>query len=175
MGYWLRAHSGSRNNCLISTALEKGKKKNAILFLLFCYKVFVQWKLKLLNIVMDSVQGRSWKAEKRQDQRPLPVPPGCDVKLFCFSRANHASRNLKRFLSWKLDKFALFTHLLVGYNLENLYKHAVSIFFFCLSWHFTCKREKSVFSKASFLKNKNWLLEQDFVYKQRLPFVRKFR
>ena len=30
-------------------------------------------------------------------------------------------------------------------------------------WHF--KREKSVFWKASFLQNKNWLRVQDFVYK----------
>ena len=42
---------------------------------------------------------------------------------------------------------------LIGWNLENLYKHAVSIF--CrLSWHF--KWEKSVFWKVSFLQNKNW-------------------
>ena len=31
------------------------------------------------------------------------------------------------FLRWKLDKFTLFTHSLVGWNLENLYKHAVPI------------------------------------------------
>ena len=55
---------------------------------------------------------------------------GCDVKMFCFSRANHSSTNLKKFLSWKPDKFTLSPHSLVGWNLENLYKHAVSIFFF---------------------------------------------
>ena len=33
------------------------------------------------------------------------------------------------FLSWKLDKFTLFTHSLVGWNLENLYKRAVPSFF----------------------------------------------
>ena len=35
---------------------------------------------------------------------------GCGVKMFGFSRANHASTNLKKFSSSKLDKFALFTH-----------------------------------------------------------------
>ena len=35
---------------------------------------------------------------------------GCGVKLFGFSRANHASTNLKKFSSSKLDKFTLFTH-----------------------------------------------------------------
>ena len=37
--------------------------------------------------------------------------------------------NLKKFLRWKLDKFTLFTHSLIGWNLENVYKHAVSIVF----------------------------------------------
>ena len=76
---------------------------------------------------------------------------GCDVKMFCFSHADHASTNVKKFLSSKLDKFTLFTHSFVGWNLENLYKQAVSIFF-SLSWHF--KREKSVFWKPSFCKTR---------------------
>ena len=75
----------------------------------------------------------------------------CGVKLFGFSRANHASTNLKKFSSSKLDKFTLFTHSFVGWNLENRYKEGVSIFF-RLSWHF--KREKSVFWKASFCKTR---------------------
>ena len=29
---------------------------------------------------------------------------GCDVKMFCFSRANHVSTNLKKFFSSELDK-----------------------------------------------------------------------
>ena len=74
---------------------------------------------------------------------------GCGVKMFCFSCANHASTNLKKFSSSKLDKFTLFTYSFVGWNLENRYKESVSIFF-RLSGHF--KREKSVFWKASFCK-----------------------
>ena len=70
-----------------------------------------------------------------------------------------------------VDKFTLFTHFLVGWNLENLQKHAVSIFF-RLSWHF--KREKPVFWKASFLQNKDWLhvqvREQDFATGQNFSF-----
>ena len=54
---------------------------------------------------------------------------GCGVKMFCFSRANHASTNLKKFSSSKLDKFTLFTHSFVYWNLENRYKESVSIFF----------------------------------------------
>ena len=53
------------------------------------------------------------------------------------------------FLSWKLDKFNLFTHSLIGWNLENLYKHAVPIFSFDrLSWHF--KRENP-FLESTFI------------------------
>ena len=75
---------------------------------------------------------------------------GCGV-MFCFSRANHASTNLKKFSSSKLDKFTLFTHSFVGWNLENRYKESVSSFF-RLSWHF--KWEKSVFWKASSCKTR---------------------
>ena len=76
---------------------------------------------------------------------------GCGVKIFCFSRANYASTNLKRFSSSKFNKFTLFTHSFVCWNLKNSYKEGVSIFL-RLSWHF--KREKSVFWKASFCKTR---------------------
>ena len=33
----------------------KNVKKNAVLFKLFSYKVFVHWRLKLLNFLMDSI------------------------------------------------------------------------------------------------------------------------
>ena len=99
-----------------------------------------------------------WLAERRVCMRVCKH--GCGVKMFCFSRANHASTNLKKFSSSQLDKFTLFTHSFVGWNLGNRYKKSVSIFF-RLSWHF--KREKSVFWKAFFLQNKNWLRVQDFV------------
>ena len=90
-----------------------------------------------------------WLAERSVCMRVCKH--GCGVKLFGFSRANHAITNLKKFLSSKLDKFTLFTHSFVGWNLENRYKEGVSIFF-RLSWHF--KREKSVFWKASFCKTR---------------------
>ena len=49
--------------------------------------------------------------------------------LNVWNQDDHTSTNFKMFLSWKLDKFTLFTHSLVGWNLENLYKHAVPIYF----------------------------------------------
>ena len=92
-----------------------------------------------------------WLAKRRVYMRVCKH--GCDVKMFCILCANHASMNLNRFLSWKLDKSTLFTHSFVGWNLENLFKHTMSIFF-----HVNCyfEHEKSVFRKASFLQNKNW-------------------
>ena len=91
-----------------------------------------------------------WLAERSVCMRVCKH--GCGVKLFGFSCPNHASMNLKKFSSSKLNKFTLFTHSFVGWNLENRYKESVSIFFFCLSWHF--KREKSVFWKASLCKTR---------------------
>ena len=65
---------------------------------------------------------------------------GRNVKMFCFLHVNHTSTNLKTFLSWKPDKFILFTHSLISWNLK----------------------EKSIFWKASYLQNKSWLCLQDF-------------
>ena len=73
--------------------------------------------------------------------------------MFCFSRDNHASTNLKKFLIWKLDTFTLFTYSL-GKSSETC-----CVNFFRLSWrHF--KRENPYFWKASLLQNKNWLCVQ---------------
>ena len=74
---------------------------------------------------------------------------GCGVKLFGFLHANHASTNLKKFSSSKFDKFTLFTHSFVGWNMENRYKEGESIFL-RLSWHF--KQENLYFAKHLFAK-----------------------
>ena len=96
-----------------------------------------------------------WLAERSVCMRVCKH--GCSIKMLCFSRANHESTKLKKFSSLKLDKFTLFTHSFVGWDLKNRYKEGVSIFF-RLCWYF--KREKSVFSKASFLQIKDWLRVQ---------------
>ena len=67
---------------------------------------------------------------------------GCDVKMFCFSSANHASTNLKKFSSSKRVKLETW----------KIVTKKVCQFFFRLSGHF--KREKSVFWKASFWKTR---------------------
>ena len=53
----------------MSIAFKKCKK-NAVLFKLFWYKVFVHWKLKLLNFLMDSILILILRLSERT--RPLP-------------------------------------------------------------------------------------------------------
>ena len=108
----------------------------------YCLSQFTTSHFKITKMVRAL-----WLAERSVCMRVCKH--GCGVKLFIFSRANHTSTNLKKFSSSKLDKFTLFTHSFVGWNLENRYKEGVSIFF-RLSWHF--KREKSVFWKHFFAK-----------------------
>ena len=103
----------------------------------YCLSQFTTSHFKITKMVRAL-----WLAERSVCMRVCKH--GCGVKMFCFSRANHASTNLKTFSGWKLGKFTLFTHSFVGWNLENPYKEGVSIFF-RLSWHF--KRENSVFWK----------------------------
>ena len=85
--------------------------------------IYSHWREWLPVGVRDlkNVARSLWLAEWRV---PLRVcKHGYDVKIFCFSRTTyHAGTNWKTFLSWKLDKFTLFTYSFVGWNLENLYK-----------------------------------------------------
>ena len=47
---------------------------------------------------------------------------GCDVKMLCFSRANHASTNLKKVLSWKTSSRVCPTCLEFSQPLSCLYQ-----------------------------------------------------
>ena len=52
-----------------------------------------------LEAIITKIVGALWLVERRVCMRVCKH--GCDVKMFCFSRANHASTNLKKVLSWK--------------------------------------------------------------------------
>ena len=71
--------------------------------------------------------------------------------MFCFSRAGHASTNLKKVFKFKNS--TSFLYLPIPSSAES-WKIVTKkkCLFFCLSWHF--KREKSVFWKASFDKTR---------------------
>ena len=81
---------------------------------------------------------------------------------FAFRALITQARNLKMFPSSKPDKFTLFAHSFVGWNLENRYKEGVSIFF---SLKLTFEAGKVRILESIFLQNKNWLRVQDFVDK----------
>ena len=63
---------------------------------LSCHTAF--WKLEI-NYKITKIVRALWLAERRVCMRVCKH--GCDIKMFCFSRANHASTNLKKVLSWK--------------------------------------------------------------------------
>ena len=51
---------GGTTDHLLHLKPLKNVKKNAIFFKLFCYKIFVPWKLKLLNFLVDSILSWFW-------------------------------------------------------------------------------------------------------------------
>ena len=61
--------------------------------------------LVTISTIIAKIVRTLWLAERRVCMRVCKH--GCDVKMFCFSRANHVSTNLKKFLSSKLDKVTL--------------------------------------------------------------------
>ena len=87
-----------------------------------------------------------WLAERSVCMRVCKH--GCGV-MFCFSRANHASTNLKKVFKFKTRQiyfiYPFLRRLELGKSLQRK-----CVIFFRLSWHF--KREKSVIWKASFCK-----------------------
>ena len=97
---------------------------------------------------------------------------GCGVKMFSFSRANHASTNLKTFSSSKLDKVTLFIHSFVGWSLGNRYKESVSNFF-SLKLTFLARKVR-IFGKHLFAKleliTRARLREQDFATCKKFSF-----
>ena len=76
---------------------------------------------------------------------------GCDIRCFAFRALITQARIWKSFSDENSTSLLIFPHSFISWNLENLFKQAVSTFF-RLSWHF--KREKSVFWKASFCKTR---------------------
>ena len=119
-----------------------------------------RWKVVILRQIIyykiTQIVRALWLAERRVYMRVCKH--GCDVKMFCFSRANHASTNLRKISNWKISRQVYFIYpflrrLKLGKSLDRC-----CVNFFHLSWHF--KREKLVFWKAPFLQNKDWLRVQ---------------
>ena len=84
-----------------------------------CRQVLKCVQYRKSNYKITKIVRVLWLAERSVCMRVCKH--GFDVKMFCFSRTNHANTNLKTFSSSKLDKITLFTHSFVGWNLENRY------------------------------------------------------
>ena len=85
----------------------------------------------------------------------------CDVKMFCFSGANHQSTNLKKVLSWKTRQVYFiypFPRLL---KLEESLETCSVNFFF--AWADILSKKKPHFGKQFFCKTK-----ADYAYKFRV-------
>ena len=123
---------------------------------LSCHTAF--WKLEI-NYKITKIVRALWLAERRVCIRVCKH--GCDIKMFCFWCANHASTNLKKVLSWKPWK-VYFIHpfprrLKLGKSLERCCVIFFFFFFFRLSWHF--KRKQGLITLTSFV---SFVYMQDF-------------
>ena len=83
-------------------------------------------------------------------------------RCFAFRALITQAQIWKRFWVEKLDKFTLFTHFLVGWNLK-IFRNVLCQFFFRFCWHF--KREKPVFWKGSFFAKQRLITRASLVYK----------
>ena len=142
-----------------------------------CHTAF--WKLEI-NYKITKIVRALWLAERRVCIRVCKH--GCDIKMFCFWCANHASTNLKKVLSWKPRK-VYFIHpfprrLKLGKSLERC---CVIFFFFFFAWadilsenkdwlrlqaswaSYTCKtlRLVRIFFLISALNNRVWLFSRE--------------
>ena len=94
---------------------------------------------------------------------------GCGVKMFCFSvvlskQASKPDEFEKSFWVENTTSLLLiFTHFPIGWDLENLYKPAVAIFFH-LSWHFKNEwfKRKTIITKITTIITYARLRVQDF-------------
>ena len=94
-----------------------------------------------------------WLAERRVCM--TVCRHGCDVKMLCFSNANHERHRFEKGFELKYLTILLYVPISSSVETWKILRNMLCQFFFHLSWHF--KQEKLIFWKASFLHNKDWL------------------
>ena len=118
------------------------------------YKCFFSHEdLTTLFYKITNIERALWLAERRVCI--IVCKHSCDLEMLCFSRANHASTNLKKVFELKTRQVMDIIHgqvyfiypfpcrLKLGKSLQTC-----CVILFPLSWHFN--REKSVFWKTPF-------------------------
>ena len=127
---------------------------------LSCHTAF--WKLEI-NYKITKIVRALWFAV-RVSVCMRVCKHGCDIKMFCFSRANHARSNLKKVLSWK-PRQVYFIHpfsrrLKLGKSVETCCVN----FFFRLSWHF--KRKRGLITLTSVVYMQDFATGNNFSFNQ---------
>ena len=151
--------------CICCIELHQGKDKPPLInrLKLNLIKHITVYKITKIVCVL-------WLAKRRVCMRVCKH--GCDIKMFCFSRANHARSNLKKVLSWK-PRQVYFIHpfprqLKLGKSLETC-----CVNFFSLELTFWA-RKKPYFGKHLFCKTRTdyayKLCVQDFATGKNLSF-----
>ena len=96
---------------------------NIIYYYFHCQLLYYNNHYKITKIVHAL-----WLAKRRVCMRV--GKSGCDVKMFCFSCANHASRNLKKFLSWN-SKSLLYLPIPSSAETWKIFTNLLCQFFMC--------------------------------------------
>ena len=133
--------------CICYIELHQGKDKPPLInrLKLNLIKHITVYKITKIVCVL-------WLAERPVCMRVCKH--GCDIKLFCFLHANHASMNLKKVLSWK----PLQVYVIHPFPRQLKLGNMLCQFFF--AWVDILSEKKTIFWKASFLQNKDWLRVQ---------------
>ena len=125
----------NRENCLINTEINIG-----------LYKI-----TKIVHVL--------WLAKRHVCMRVCKH--GCDIKMFCFSRTNHASTNLKKVFLLKTSTSLLYSHISSSAETWKIFRNMLCQFFF--AWADILSEKNPYFGKHLFCKTKT-----DYAYKLRV-------
>ena len=115
--------------------------------------------LDIVDYKITKIVRALWLAERHVCMRVCKH--GCDVKMFCFSRANHAGTNLKTVLSWKTRQ----SYFIYPFPRRLKLEQSLETFFvnFFFAWADILSEKNPYFGKHLFCKTKT-----DYVYKLRV-------
>ena len=137
--------------CICCIELHQGKDKPPLINRLKLNLIKHNTVYKITKIVCVL-----WLAERHVCMRVCKH--GCDIKMFCFLRTNHASTNLKKVFLLKTSTSLLYSHISSSAETWKIFRNMLCQFFF--AWADILSEKKTVFWKASFLQNKDWLRVQ---------------
>ena len=105
-----------------------------------------------------------WLAERRVCMRVCKH--GCDIKMFCFSRTNHASTNLKKVFLLKTSTSLLYSHISSSAETWKIFRNMLCQFFF--AWADILSEKKKSILESIFFAKQGLITRTSFVYKTSL-------